>query len=93
MTIKSCKSDSFGNGKSIRVPGSKSHTIRALILAAMSEGKTKITNPLKSADALSTAKAIKKIGADVEFFDDENYWLVTGAGNNIHLPDSKLLIL
>lgn len=90
MTIKSCKSDSFGNGKSIRVPGSKSHTIRALILAAMSEGKTKITNPLKSADALSTAKAIKKIGADVEFFDDENYWLVTGAGNNIHLPDSEI---
>ena len=78
MTIKSCKSDSFGNGKSIRVPGSKSHTIRALILAAMSEGKTKITNPLKSADALSTAKAIKKIGADVEFFDDENYWLESG---------------
>lgn len=90
MTVKSCTSKNFGNGKSIRVPGSKSHTIRALILAAMSEGKTKIANPLKSADALSTAEAIQSIGASVEFFDRENYWLVTGVGQNIHLPSSAI---
>lgn len=90
MNIKSFKSKYFGNGKSIRVPGSKSHTIRALILAAMSEGTTKITNPLTSADALSTAKAVQKIGAKVTFHDDENYWLVEGAGKNLHLPDEEI---
>lgn len=90
MTIKSCKSQNFGNGKSIQVPGSKSHTIRALILATMSKGKTKIINPLKSADALSTANAVQQIGAKVEFFDKENYWLVEGAGKNIHLPKNKI---
>ena len=82
MTIKASKAANFGNGKTIRVPGSKSHTIRALILATMSEGNTKITNPLKSADALSTAKAVQKIGAKVTFHDEENYWLVEGCGNN-----------
>lgn len=90
MNIKSFKSNTFGDGKNIRVPGSKSHTIRALILAAMSEGNTKITNPLKSADALSTAKAVQKIGAKVTFCDKENYWLVEGCGKNIHLPDEAL---
>ncbi|MCR5613906.1 3-phosphoshikimate 1-carboxyvinyltransferase [Treponema sp.] len=90
MNIKSCNSKSFGKGKSIRVPGSKSHTIRALILACMSEGKTQITNPLKSADALSTAKAIAKLGASVEFCDEQNIWNVNGAGKNFHLPDCPI---
>lgn len=90
MKIKAAKANNFGNGKSIRVPGSKSHTIRALILAAMSEGSTKITNPLKSADALSTAKAVSKIGATVTFCDEENYWLVEGAGKNLHLPSEEI---
>lgn len=90
MNIKASKAKNFGNGKSIRVPGSKSHTIRALILAAMSEGTTKITNPLKSADALSTAKAVQKIGAKVTFHDEENYWLVDGAGKNLHLPADEI---
>lgn len=90
MTIKASKAANFGNGKTIRVPGSKSHTIRALILATMSEGNTKITNPLKSADALSTAKAVQKIGAKVTFHDEENYWLVEGCGNNIHLPEDEI---
>lgn len=90
MNIKAFKSQNFGKGKSIRVPGSKSHTIRALILAAMSEGTTKIFNPLKSADALSTAAAIKKIGAEVTFNDEQNVWIVKGAGKNLHLPDTEI---
>ncbi|MBQ0162642.1 MAG: 3-phosphoshikimate 1-carboxyvinyltransferase [Treponema sp.] len=90
MTIKSFKSENFGKSKSIRVPGSKSHTIRALILASLCDGETKIYNPLKSEDALATAAAIKQIGAEVKFFDDENYWLVKGAGDNLHLPEKEI---
>lgn len=90
MTIKSCKSENFGKSKSIRVPGSKSHTIRALILASLCDGETKIYNPLKSQDALATAVAIKQIGAEVQFFDDENYWLVKGAGDKLHLPEKEI---
>jgi len=70
----------------ISVPGSKSHTIRALLLASMAEGVSHISNPLPSADCLSTSKAIPLIGAKVDLGTD--VWTVTGAGKNIHLPDN-----
>ncbi len=68
----------------ITVPGSKSHTIRALLLATMAEGVSHISNPLPSADCISTSKAIPLIGAEVNLGKD--VWTVTGAGKNIHLP-------
>ena len=72
----------------IVVPGSKSHTIRALILAAMAEGTSHIYNPLPSNDCLSTVEAIKKIGASVQI--EEGLWTVTGAGKNLHLPSEQI---
>ena len=68
----------------ITVPGSKSHTIRALLLATMAEGDSHISNPLPSADCLSTAHAIPLIGAKVEL--SETVWNVHGAGASLHLP-------
>ena len=53
----------------ISVPGSKSHTIRACLLAAMAEGTSFIRNPLPSADCLSAARCIAEIGAKVERID------------------------
>ena len=49
----------------VSVPGSKSHTIRALILATLAEGTSHIKNPLPSNDCLSTVQAVKQIGAEV----------------------------
>ena len=83
----------------ITVPGSKSHTIRALILAAMADGTSHISNPLPSNDCLSTAAAVKKVGAEVDFGEDavkENggksgaVWTVRGAGSGLHLPDGPI---
>ena len=76
----------------ITVPGSKSHTIRALILAAMADGTSHISNPLPSNDCLSTAAAVRKVGADVDFGDDENsnVWTIHGAGKNLHLPEDQI---
>lgn len=70
---------------SITVPGSKSHTIRALILSALAEGTSQILNPLGSADCLSAAEAVPLIGAKIEFTSPQK-WLVSGAGKNAHLP-------
>lgn len=88
MNIKAFKNNLSG---SITVPGSKSHTIRALILASLAEGKSYIRNPLPSADCLSTAKAVPLIGADINLnLSEESQpgtcWEVTGAGKNIHIP-------
>ena len=77
----------------ITVPGSKSHTIRALILAAMAEGTSHISNPLPSNDCLSTAAAVKKVGAQVDFGEatgSEAVWTVKGAGAGLHLPDEAI---
>jgi 3-phosphoshikimate 1-carboxyvinyltransferase len=76
----------------ITVPGSKSHTIRALILATLSDGTSIIRNPLPSADCLSTAAAVPLIGSEVDLNLSEEgepgtQWVVRGAGKNIHLPD------
>ncbi len=72
----------------IIVPGSKSHTIRALILAAMADGVSHIKNPLPSNDCLSTVEAVSQIGADVDTQSSGgSVWTVTGAGRNLHLPD------
>lgn len=75
----------------ITVPGSKSHTIRALILAAMADGTSHISNPLPSNDCLSTAAAVRKVGADVDFGqENSNVWTVHGAGKNLHLPEDQI---
>lgn len=75
----------------IQVPGSKSHTIRALILATMAEGRSYIRNPLPSADCMSTAAAIPLIGAEIELDlhtegEAGTMWYVSGAGKNLHAP-------
>ncbi len=76
----------------ITVPGSKSHTIRALILAAMADGTSHISNPLPSNDCLSTAAAVRKVGAEVDFGEGENsgIWTVRGAGAGLHLPADQI---
>lgn len=77
-------------GGTIQVPGSKSHTIRALLLACLAEGESKIKNPLPSADCYSTANAVPLLGSQIDFGSGsscaETVWSVNGAGKNIHCP-------
>ncbi len=95
MKISSQKSSLSG---SVSVPGSKSHTIRALILATLADGTSHIKNPLPSNDCLSTVQAVKQIGAEVIVPEDSSeagaaspaVWTVRGAGKNLHLPDGVI---
>jgi 3-phosphoshikimate 1-carboxyvinyltransferase len=48
----------------LRIPGSKSHTIRRLILAALGEGVSEIGYPLDSLDARSCLKVVTALGAE-----------------------------
>ncbi len=47
------------------MPSSKSHTIRALLIAACADGTSRIENVLDSADAASCIAAIRTLGATV----------------------------
>jgi len=55
---------------SIKIPPSKSHTLRAILFALMGEGKTTIHNTLESPDSVAMIEAIKLLGAKVEKFSD-----------------------
>lgn len=88
MKIISAKHNLSG---SVTVPGSKSHTIRALILATFAEGTSRIKNPLPSQDCLSAAFAVPLLGSSVDTKNSADgtpadEWLVTGAGKRLHLP-------
>jgi 3-phosphoshikimate 1-carboxyvinyltransferase len=54
----------------IRLPGSKSITHRALILAALSQSPVEIGNPLRADDTLLTAKALEALGAMIDWRAD-----------------------
>jgi 3-phosphoshikimate 1-carboxyvinyltransferase len=49
----------------LRVPGSKSHTIRRLLIAALAEGVSAIEYPLDSQDTRSCLAACRALGAEV----------------------------
>jgi len=50
----------------ISVPGSKSHTIRAVAIATMATGISKIHRPLISGDTLSSLNAASAFGAGID---------------------------
>ncbi|MFQ5625106.1 MAG: 3-phosphoshikimate 1-carboxyvinyltransferase [Methyloligellaceae bacterium] len=76
QTLKSSRSTSLQG--TVRVPGDKSVSHRALILAALATGKTHITGLLEADDVLATGKALGKLGAGVERMSER--WCVTGRG-------------
>lgn len=47
------------------VPSSKSYTNRALLLAALAKGKSKIIHPLESTDTRIMVKALKELGIEI----------------------------
>jgi 3-phosphoshikimate 1-carboxyvinyltransferase len=63
----------------VRVPGDKSISLRSLILGALAVGETRISGMLEGEDAISTANAMKALGALVER-TGERAWRVRGVG-------------
>jgi 3-phosphoshikimate 1-carboxyvinyltransferase len=53
--------------RSLRVPGSKSLTARAIMLGSLGAGRTVLKNPLKSDDTNLLAEAFSKIGVGVKW--------------------------
>ena len=59
----------------VRLPGSKSLTNRALVLAALAERPSAIRAPLRARDTLLMAEALRRLGVSVD--DDGTDWSVT----------------
>ena len=63
----------------VRVPGDKSMSHRALILGALAVGRTSVKGMLDGADVRATAAALRALGATVTRHDD-GLWTVDGVG-------------
>jgi len=72
----------------VRIPGSKSHTIRAVAIAALADGESRIRAPLDSADARAAVGAYRALGAEMDIQPD--LWRVAGAAGNLRAPDDVI---
>ncbi|RYB89921.1 3-phosphoshikimate 1-carboxyvinyltransferase [Nocardioides glacieisoli] len=59
----------------VSLPGSKSLTNRALVLAAIADGPSVVRRPLRSRDTLLMASALRALGTGIEDADD--HWAAT----------------
>lgn len=62
----------------VKIPGSKSFTNRALVMASLCEGQSKISGFSESEDSRVLIEALRKLG--VEIIESENEIVVRGAG-------------
>lgn len=76
----------------VRAPGSKSLTNRALLIAALANGKTKLTNALFSDDSIYFAKALQTLGFDVQLDEVNHEMTVHGLGGEIPAKRAELFI-
>ena len=77
----------------VRLPGSKSVTNRALVLAALAGGRSVLTEPLRSRDTLLMAAGLRALGVPVRDLDppadaaagqSAAGWVVDGVAGPLH---------
>lgn len=72
---------------SVEIPGSKSHTIRAAVIASLADGESVIRKPLAASDTLAAVNACRLLGAEINKPGD---WVVNGAGGRPKVPDNVI---
>ena len=76
----------------VRVPGSKSVTTRALIIAALAEGHTRITNSLFSDDSFWLMDALVRLGIELNADGERGEVHVSGQSGAIEASDVDLFV-
>ena len=76
----------------IRVPGSKSVTNRALIIAALADGHSRILNPLFSDDSYWLMDALVRLGIDVRADGERGEVYVSGQSGVIRTSGTDLFV-
>ena len=66
----------------VKIPASKSHTIRAVAIASLAPGDSIIRTPLLSGDTTAVLGCYRALGAQIDTSDPEA-WKVSGAGGRI----------
>lgn len=69
---------------SVDIPGSKSHTIRAVTLCSLAAGESVVREPLASADTLAAVDTFQALGAEIHA--EHNLWRIRGTGGEVKVP-------
>jgi 3-phosphoshikimate 1-carboxyvinyltransferase len=77
---------------SIRPPGSKSITNRALVCAALAEGESILTGALDSEDTRVMIEALHQLGIDVVASEENTTLRVTGCGGQPPVQEADLYV-
>ncbi len=72
----------------VTIPGSKSHTIRAVAIASLAEGESEIRAPLVSEDTRAAVDAYRALGAEIQVADGT--WRIRGFAGHVHTPDNVI---
>ncbi len=84
-----CCKKSVLNGE-ITIPGSKSHTIRALIIASLANGTSKILKPLYCDDSTACITGCRAFGAKIT--KKNSVWKITGFDGKPRTPVKKVYL-
>src|SRR5215208_4172457 len=76
----------------VRVPGSISLTNRALLISALANGTTRLTNALFSDDSRYFANALQTLGFNVQLDESNSDMTVPGLGGKIPAQKAELFI-
>lgn len=77
----------------INIPGSKSISNRALLLAALAHGTTKLTNLLDSDDVRHMLNALKQLGVKFTLTDNNRVCYIEGLGHAFEADIAKEIFL
>ena len=77
----------------VNVPGSKSLSNRALLLAALAEGETELTNLLDSEDIEHMLNALTKLGINYRLSEDKTQCVVQGNAGAFNVAEPLELFL
>ncbi len=77
----------------VNLPGSKSVSNRALLLAALSSGKTRLTNLLDSDDIRHMLNALTQLGVSFQLSENKTVCEIEGLGNRFQVEDAQELFL
>ncbi|MDY7011205.1 MAG: 3-phosphoshikimate 1-carboxyvinyltransferase [Planctomycetota bacterium] len=80
---------SQGLSGTVHVPPNKSHSFRALIMASLAEGKSRIISPAVSADWLRGTEAMEMFGAEIEPSHGDS-WEIIGTAGRLNTPDEVI---
>ena len=79
-----------GINATVRVPGSKSYTQRALIIAALAQGRSFLQNALIAEDTVYLMEALRSLGSDIR--NRQGDITISGTGGRIKNPEKEIFV-